>query len=216
MDVSGIINDLVDHGFDDASTERLLAVINETYHDVCDGQPWRFLETSVDLEFDGTTGVPTNWPTDFRTLVAIFRKADGTKVEHIRYDDFIAGYAMNLNYIASPLLYYFQGTQLKAYPIPQATDVVTMEYIREPTELTETDIEANILIPKRYHRATLVNGSLYKLYLMEDDPELSSSFKALYDQAFLKMSASWLIQIDRSDYIHHVDPDDVDDFIDFF
>lgn len=216
MDVQAIIDDLVDHGFDDASTERLLAVINETYYDVCDSQPWRFLEENVTLEFDGANGAPTNMPSDFRTLVAIFRTADGTKLEHIRYDDFIAGYAMDLNNLASPLLYYFQGTQLKTYPIPGATETVTLQYIRTPSELSQTDVEANILIPKRYHRATLVNGALYKLYLMEDDPELSSSFKALYDQALVKMSADWLIQIDRSDYIHHVDPDDVDDFIDFF
>lgn len=216
MDVQGIIDDLVDHGFDDASTERLLAVINETYHDVCDGQPWRFLEENVVLTFDGASAAPTNWPTDFRTLVAIYRTADGTKLVPYRYDDFIAGYASNLDNLASPLIYYFQGTQLKTYPIPGATETVTMQYIRQPTELTSTDVEASILIPKRYHRATLVNGALYKLYLMEDDPELSSAFQALYDRALVKMSADWLIQIDRSDYIHHVDPDDVDDFIDFF
>jgi len=219
VDVAAILSDLDDHGFDDTSDERKLAVLNETYHDVCDREPWRFLETSVDLTFDGTSGIPTNWEADagdFRTLLAIFRKADGTKIEHIRYDDFVAGYASNLTYSGSPLLYYFQGEQLHVYPIPSATDVVTMQYIRQPTELTTTSTEGQILLPPRYHRGVLVNGALYKLYMMEDDPELSNQFERLYEKTVTNMVSSWVIQLDRSDYIHHVDPDDVDDFIDFF
>lgn len=216
IDVQAIFSDLDDHGFDDTSPERKLAVVNDTYYDVCDREAWRFLEASVDLEFDGTTGVPTNWPLDFRTLLAIFRTADGTKLQHIRQDDFIAGYASNLTFQGSPLLYYFEGEQLNAYPIPAATDVVRMKYVKQPDELTETTVEADILLPKRYHRGVLVNGALYKLYLMEDDAELATSFKGLYDEAVAKLVTSWRIQLDRSDYIHHVDPDDVDDFIDFF
>jgi len=64
MDVSEIIDDLEDHGFEDTSEARKLAALNDTLWDVTGREPWPFLEKSVALSFNGSSSTPTNLPSD--------------------------------------------------------------------------------------------------------------------------------------------------------
>jgi len=94
------------------------------------------------------------------------------------------------------------------WPIPGATQTVTMKYIHWPAELVAVDVEAAIILPSRYHRRVLVNGTVYKLYLMEDDPELAREFKNLYEEAIERMRSDlWKRQYDQPDYVHVLDYD---------
>ena len=44
MDVEAMISDIDDHGFEDSSEERKLAVLNDVYQDVLSREAWPFLE----------------------------------------------------------------------------------------------------------------------------------------------------------------------------
>ena len=60
MTAAEIIAEIDDAGFDDKDTSIKLSALNEVYWEVCGLEPWPFLEKTVTLAFDGSSGVPTN------------------------------------------------------------------------------------------------------------------------------------------------------------
>jgi hypothetical protein len=210
VNVSDILLEFTDHGFGDISTVRQMAILNETYNDVIGREPWPFLEKTIDLTFDGTNRTASNMPSDFRSALKLINKASGRRLVAWREDDFMEQYQAVLNQTETPYLFFFQGLSLNVHPIPASSDVVTMRYLAKPVDLLSTDVEATILLPSRYHRATLVNGSLEKLYAMEDDTDLAAWFERKYEKAVQLMRQDlWKQQWDSPDYIHHTDPDDL-------
>jgi len=215
VDVPTILDVIEAHGFDSTddviTDDRKVEALNEAYWDICSRDPWPFLERSIDLTFDGTTGIPTNWPSDVKAPTKVMRDSDGARMEPFRLDDFLDRYGDNLTLQASPILYYREAGQLAVYPIPSASETVTMKYVRVPAALTATSLETDIVLPARFHRGALVNGALYRLYLMQDDTELSAGFERLYEKAISLMRDDlWREQYERPQFIHVNDPDNWD------
>lgn len=196
-----MITDIDDHGFDDTELERKLAVINDVYQDVLAREPWPFLEAFVRLSFDGESEIATNQPADFRALLAA-RVEDGSRVIHMRLDDFERNFGTNTPEVGTPVVYYFLGEELHFYPIPSTTIRVRMPYIKRGTDLDETSVEADILIPREFHRSILVNGALYKLYALEDDAELAAGFQNFMEAAIQRMrEMAWRKQYDSPEFV---------------
>jgi hypothetical protein len=209
MTAAELISDLNDHGFDDTPTERKLAVMNETLWDVAGLEPWSVLIKGVNLNFSGASPTPTNWPSDFRAIASVNRTDIVKRLARWRLDDFQDHYSSRSTEAGNPLLFYFEGATFKVWQVPAAaTGLVRLEYIYWPGSITENSVEADIWLPPQYHRQLIVNGSLYKLYLMEDDPELASAFQQLYDRGIERVRQTLHIQ-DYSDwdYIHAMDED---------
>lgn len=205
MDVPAILSVLNDHGFTDTSTTRKVEVINDTIYDICSREPWPFLEKSVTLTFNGSSGTPTNQPTDFRAVLTVINPSTGRAVKPERLDDFIEAYGSQLTSTGDPICWYWEADVLKVWPIPSSTTTLLVKYLANPTEVTDTSVESAIIIPKRHHRA-IVLGAVYKLYDMEDDVELSSRFEQNYEKRLVTMRDDlWKKQYQVPDYIHDTD-----------
>jgi hypothetical protein len=214
MDVPTMLSVFDAYGFetDDEMTDaRKVEALNETYWDAASRESWPFLETSVTLTFDGTSGVPTNDPGDIGMVMTALRTSDGWVLEPARSDDFYENYGSNLTLVQSPFLYYFEGNATKFYPVPSSSDTVLVKYIKVPTELTATSIESAIVFPKRYHRSVLVMGTLARLAVMQDDIDLANGYERLYEKALaLMIEDVFKQQSQRPDFIHAADSDNWD------
>ena len=181
MDVSEILSELNDHGFEDTASSRKVAILNDTIADVCSREPWPFLEKEIRLTFNGTDAFPSNWPDDFSKEIGIHSPDSSYTLKFERWEVLRRKFSTALTTVGTPTHYYFVKNRLSVYPIPGASDRLDMEYICWHPEITEASLEADILVPARHHRALIV-GTLLKLYAMEDDPELSALFKTTYDE----------------------------------
>lgn len=218
MNVSDMQSELSDHGFDDASDARQLAVLNDAYYDACAREPWPFLEKTVVLDFDDDTlapGTSDEWPTDFRAALAMVVTAGsglsglGQKVKYMRYDDFLARYGTDAT-TGIPSVWYLVGNTAHFYPVPPTDTVITLFYICQPPALADATLEAAILIPPAFHRSVIVNGALFKLYAMEDDTDIAPTFEAYYERGLVNMREYvWRRQYGDNDIVHPVDTDDV-------
>lgn len=220
MDVSEILSELDDHGFNDTAVARKMSILNSVYWKVCSLKPWRFLEKSINLNFAGGSMVASNNPSTVRAVMKAWNVGatmGGRRIRPWRTDDFYETFASNLTLAGTPYLYFIEGDgqggyNVNFYPVPPSgSGLVTMRYLQRPAELLSTDLEAAIVIPPQHHRDVLVNGCLVRLYAMEDDPELSQYFKSLYDEAVQDMDNDlWVVQYDQPDFIHVIDPEDYD------
>jgi hypothetical protein len=214
MDVATMMDIFVSYGFesdDEMTDDRKLEALNETYWDACGRETWPFLVKTMALTFGGSSGVPTNDPADINQVMQVYRTADGVKLEPWRADDFYDEFASQLTRQQSPLLYFFEGDQLTVYPRPSASETVTVKYLQTPAELTELSVEADIAVPKRFHRSVLVVGTLSKLAVMQDDVDMGNAYERLYEKALAFMIGDVMQQqSDRTDFIHVNDPDNWD------
>lgn len=211
-DVSDLIAEIDDHGFEDAETARKAGVINDTLQDICSREPWPFLEDSVTLTFDGITAYPSNWPADFSKVLSIIDLSTGVKLAPERREVMRQSLTRSLADGGLPTIYYFLGTRASFYPVPSEDYELAMDYLVSHPTITDTSVEADILLPARHHRA-LVLGALYKLYALEDDPELSALFKQEYEDKLLVMREDLSrLQYDRPDRIFILSDDDYDTY----
>lgn len=213
-DVSALISELDDHGFGDTPTTRKVGVINDTIADVCSREPWPFLEKELTLTFNGSTSVPSNTPADFSKAVGLHDPSTGAAVSWERWEVIRKRYANQLTTLGlgAPINYYFVGGQLKVYPIPASSQTLDLDYVCFHPTVAQGSLETSILIPARHSRV-IVLGSLYKLYSMEDDPELSAVFSAEYEHRISIMREDLIrVQYDTPDRIFVQDPDDYDDY----
>ena len=213
MDVSEILSELVDHGFEDTSTERKLAKINDAMWDIESREPWPFLEKSVALNFDGTSPTPTNMPTDFKTALWLYDTINGVTIWPERLSTIRDRYGNNIGLVGEPASYYFVAGQIRLYPVPSAsTGRFQLDYIATQPELDENDVSADILLPARHHQA-IVLGALFRLYKMEDDPENGNMFQIDFENRIQQMHEDlFRRQYQRSDRIFVVDEDDLYDY----
>lgn len=197
MDISEIISDIDDHGFEDTDDTRKLAVIQDVYNDVLTREAWPFLEEFIRLTFTGSSDQSNNLPADFRAVLTA-KTEGGQRLQWMRYDEFERRYGSNTQYqVTNPLIYYFIGDELHFYPVPTSTVYIRLAYIKRPNELTLASVEADLYLPREFHRSILVNGALYKLYSLEDDAELAAGFQAYMEQAVGSMREfAWRKQYD--------------------
>lgn len=211
-DVAAIISEIDDHGFADTSSTRKVGIINDTIADICSREPWPFLEKEASLAFDGTTGSPSNVPADFSKLVGLHDPSTGAAVSWERWEVIRKRFANQLTILGlgAPINYYFVGGKLKVYPIPASSQTLDMDYICFHPTVDASTLEAAILIPARHSRAITL-GSLYKLYALEDDPELSAVFAGEYEHRLSIMREDLVrTQYDTPDRIFVQDADDYD------
>jgi hypothetical protein len=212
MDVEEIVSDLNDHGFEDTPIERKLAVINETVWDAGSREPFPQLVDEIALSFDGISPTPTNAPEELRAVISLGYADRKRSLRPMRLDDFEERYGHEeLGGSGDPSVYYFQGSTLKIWPVPAAgAGTMRLKFLKTTEELAEDSVASDIWIPRRFHRGIIVNGAVYKLYIMEDDPELAREFERLYEKAYQNMRVDLLMQqYDENDMIEWY-ADDID------
>jgi hypothetical protein len=210
VDVSEVLTVLNNHGFEDTDTTQKMEALNDAYYDFCSREDWPFLE--AETTFAITSGsVSVTEPTDLSKVLAVRIDSIPRKLVPERYENILAS-DPGLEVTGAPRAYYFVGDQLRIYPEPDGDYTASIYYSRFPSELASDDTESEILIPKR-HQRLLVVGTLYKLYLMEDDPELAAEFERHFESRIERVRADMHNrQIDRPDYIVDVDPESYDEY----
>lgn len=210
MTVQDILDALSDYGFTDTTTARKLEKINASVWDLVGREPWPFMETSIDLTFDGTNPNPLNSPSDLQSVLDIVNLQTGAKLQPIRLQEADMSLNLSLTLPGTPIYYYFIGSQLRVAQIPTSSQTMRMRYIRKHPALVQTDLEVAILVPREHHEVILL-GTLVKLYDMEDDTELSVRFQQLFEKKYMDMRQSvWMRQYDRPDHIVITDAYDYD------
>lgn len=210
MDVSEMITDLGDHGFTDASTNTKVRVLQDAIWEIESLRPWPFLETSINLTFDGTSGLATNFPSNFRAALLLKNAASGLRLEPVDQTDLEDLAGTQIAKVAAPVLYYPEAEKLKLWPVPPNGTTVRMRYLRVSDKIASGTLESAILIPARHHRL-IVLGALVRLYDMEDDPELAARFQSHYEARLERMVEDlFRKQYDRPEYVRVTDPDSWD------
>lgn len=201
MDVADMLDEIDDHGFTDTDVDRKLAMLNDSMYDAASRDSWPFMEETVTLTFSGSSAVPSNLPADFERPVSLVRTADKVKLTPVRYE-IVDQWGADLTESGQPLYYYLLADQLNVWPVPGASETLRMRYIKTPATLTAGTLSAAIDWPVRHHRV-IVLGALFKLYDMEDDPELAVRFQQQYEQRIQQMAGDvFSRQLDRPDVIY--------------
>lgn len=213
MDVSEIITILDNNGYTDTLTADKMQIINDVVWDICAEEPWPWLEKTATFTFNGTSGTPTNYPTDVDSILAVIDTSIPRRLYPLRWEtwrDNISSTAQSTT--NDPLFYYFLASTFYVHPIPPSTNTTTtILYLAKQPELQSTDVEATILMPPQYHSA-IAWGALSLLAAQEDDPENAALFERLYDKKMMKMrDRMYQRQMDRPDSIEIVDPEDIVD-----
>lgn len=211
MDVAQMYDELDDHGFTDTGTARKLSMLNDALYDAAGREVWPHLETSINLTFSGSSPTASNFPANFKRVIDLIHVGTKSKIEWERLDVIDAqGYDLTQN--GTPMLYYMIGNTVNFWPVPTASDVVRMRYNRIPAALTDSTLSAAVDWPVEHHRA-LVLGALYRLYDLEDDPELAQRFQQHYEQRLAFMAGDvFNRQTDRPDRIYMIPGFDYDLF----
>jgi len=213
MDVPTLLDLLDEFGFADADQEWKVQAIQNTIWDIEGLKPWPFLETSIDLNFDGSSGVATNLPSNFRAALRLKDLSTGDRITPVRLDDAEDHIGKDYTEVGNPAFYYFEGGQLKVWPLPTSgSSRLRLKYVRWSDPIDATSAEADIVIPKFYHEA-IQYGTLLRLLDSEDDPELSVRYQGHYESQLERMANTlFQLQFDRPDVITITDPDDWDFF----
>lgn len=193
------------YGFADANSADLVDMTNEVYHDICGLEPWPFLEKQITLTFDGTTGVPTNSPSDFRAAISLNDSATAVPLQPMRVEEHYRNHSSNLTLKGDPLFYFFVPNKtLNVYPIPSSSlgnNNLILTYLFDEADLTANSVSADIVLPSKYHFA-IVYGVLSMLYLEEDDEAQSDYFQNRMDRKIDRMRRDlWTRNFDRPDTI---------------
>lgn len=207
MDAADMIAIIDDFGFDDIADARKATMLNVASKEICLGEAWPFLETEFYLNTDGTA-VPSDYPTDVQAVKQLQWISPRERLTHIRLDHFRRTVQNPADTASTPRYFYFVGKQLRVWPIPPAgTDVMIMDYIKEPATIGATTLEANITLPKTYHDLLWL-GALVKLFPMDDDLEMAQWARAEYDAILGRMrNTMWIREYSDPDPIWIIDSD---------
>lgn len=210
MTVQDIITEINDHGFSDSGTTLKVRAINQAIKNIAYRKPWPFLEKVTTLTFSGSSATPSNTPSDLRAVMKIINTTTGSRIRFKRTDDMEEAYGSQLTTAGVPYFYYFEGTTLKVWQVPSATQTLRLRYLRTAPNVVDSDPESAIIVPPDYHE-TIVLRALYRLYILEDDAEMAVYFKNLYDENIADMTdALFTLQHDEPEYVHVIDADDYD------
>lgn len=202
MNVADMLADINFHGFDDTPVDQKLRVLNDTIWDIDSREKWPYLIKSKTLDFDGASPTPTTPLTDMKAVQWISDPVTGEAVWSERLENIRSKYAGTETNVDVPFKFYFVGQQLRFYPTPPAsTGRFLLDYVAIQPAITETSVEADILLPAR-HQRIIVLGALVKLYAGDDDPELASEKQQEFDYRLSNMRNELLIQqYQRSDAV---------------
>lgn len=211
MDVATITDLLDEYGFADSDAGLKLQAIQGAIWEIEGRKPWPFLETFTTLNFDGSSGTATNLPANLRYTLRLKDLSTGARILPVREEDAEDHIGLDYTENGDPSFYYFEGGQLKVWPLPpSSTGRLRLKYGRWSEPITAASPESAILIPKYYHEAILY-GALLRLLDSEDDPELSVRYQGHFDLRLQQMETTlFQLQFDRPDSIQITDPDDWD------
>lgn len=205
-----MITDLGDYGFTDSSTTTKVRALQKSIRRIERIRPWPFLETKIDLSFDGTSGLATNFPANFRAALMLKNTATGQRLEPMTQGDVEDIVGVQLAQVGAPQVYYPEAEKLNLWPVPPNGTTVRMRYIRWSDAISSSTTSSQILIPERHHDV-IVSGALIVLYDMEDDPELAARQQEHYLRALDEMIEDLFVkQFDRPEHIRVTDPDSWD------
>lgn len=215
MDVPTLLDLFVSYGFetDDEMTDaRKLEALNETYWDACSREGWPFLEMKEGFAVDGAGLITPASGTEVASVQAVWFSTSGRVLRPIRLDDLNQSNPTWASLSDNPVYYYFIRDHIYVAPIPAADPGDgQITYLQKPAELAALGTEADIIIPKQYHRSVLAMGTLSRLAMMQDDPDMAAAYERLYEKALVQMASDLLVrQTDQPDYIHVNDPDNWD------
>jgi hypothetical protein len=205
MDVADMYSELNDHGFTDTGTPRKLGMLNDALYDAAARESWPHLETSANLTFDGSSQVATNQPADLGSVMELVDLTNGNRpLEWVRLD-VLDKQGVDHTQTGTPLYYFFLGDEIHFWPIPPASTSIRLRYYRIPAPLVDGMLSASIDWPVPHHRV-LVLGALFRLYDLEDDPELAVRFQQHFEQRIqVAVGDQFQRQVDRPDRIY-MDP----------
>lgn len=195
-----LIQSMRNHGFTDIDSATLTELLNDAYEDVWGREAWPFR--------DGQTTENTAAGTATLTLPADFGKAVSLVIDDLalnlipkRLDELEHQFSGDLTYQGLPMYYYFIGSTLKLYPVPDGVYTVTISYVKSFTPLVNgTDTPA---LPSN-HRVVLL-GALASAYDMEDDTDLAVRFEGRFENRLQTVREEWWMQqYDKPDLIHDI------------
>lgn len=180
MTFAELKTELEARGFDYLSDTRQGYFLNRAYHRVCDREPWPFLEGTA-------TGTSPLTISDARAVLSV---VSTTSAEVLQWEDIrtLRESDPSLSQSGVPYCWYFEGTDLTAYP--SSSDTLSVRYIKVPTDLTNNSDEP--VFPARYHYA-LVDGACTYAYRDSDNLEAASATEDEFEKAILEMTDSLLV-----------------------
>lgn len=189
MTLNDMIAEMQNHGFEDLDTATLTRLLNDAYEDVWSREPWPFREGQVDITVSQGVAQVTA-PADFGKVASLFVKDMGTNLEPMRREDIGKQFPGNLTEQDQPVWYYFIGSGLYLYPVPDTTYTLTLYYLKQFTPLVNpTDVPA---LPSN-HRI-IVLGALTSAYDMEDDNDVALRFQSRFEDRIAAVREEWWMQ----------------------
>lgn len=202
-----MLDEINDHGFQDIITTRKVNAIQAAVWEIESMEPWPFLEETITLTFSGSSGLPSNVPSNFRAALRLKDLQTGRRISWVRLDEYEDMIGLQADLVGNPTVFYLDGGQVHVWPIPPASTTVRMRYLRWSTAITSTSVESDFLIPPQFHDA-IVKGALQRIYDMEDDPGQADRMRGLMNEEVARMKATLFAnEFDRPDFIS-VDPED--------
>lgn len=213
MTVDELLTSMNEFGFEDTDISEKTNALNFAIKNITQRKLWSFLDTVVTLNFDGSSAIPSNVPSDLRAVRKIMDLSTPRRVRFKRTDDMEEQYGSTLTQSGDPYYYYFEGRTLKVYQVPSATKTLRLRYARFANKVQSGDPESAIIVPPDGHEAVLFRA-LQHLYDLEDDSELAQRFEAKAENSIALLAEAFdVLQTDEAEYIHVVDNDDwYDDF----
>lgn len=203
-----ILNEIDAHGFQDTDINEKLRAINASIHNITARKPWPWLHKVASLTFDGTNPYPIIAPSDSRAALKMIDTSNGRRVRYKSVDEIEEQYGNQLTSQGSPYFYYFEGTQLRVWQVPGATQTLRYRYIRIHPTVLQNDPESAILIPVYGHEA-IVFRAIMRLADLEDDSEIAARFGGLFDQEMQQIEEAFVVQqFDTPEHVLVMDEDD--------
>ena len=195
-----LITSMLNHGFTDIDTATLTDLLNDAYEDVWGREAWPFREGQTTE--DTTAGNATlTLPADFGKALSLVIDSMSLNLIPKRLDELEHQFSGDLTYNGLPMYYYFVGSTLKLYPVPDSVYTVTISYIKSFTPMANgTDAPA---LPSN-HRIILL-GALASAYDMEDDTDLALRFEGRFENRIQTVREEWWMQqYDKPDLWHDI------------
>jgi hypothetical protein len=206
MDVDGMIDYVQLHGFQDLSDAQVLAALNLAYRDLNNAYLWEYLayqQTTPTVASSPNIGSGLSFP--LRAVARIQDLTNNTILLPIRRDEAYGEWYSTTT--GTPFAYHVfrdqaSKTRLIALtPTPSGVYQMLVTYYIQPQALVIGGLETDIFVPVEFHDV-LINGTLARLYNLNDDANQAQLFQALYNAGVQGMvAADGLSQVDRPDTI---------------
>lgn len=198
MNVSDMITEIQEHGFEDISSTRIVAAINDAYHDVVSRYSWPWAE--VTQTASSVVGNQTlTLATAIRKVQKVVDTTNDIRLYYSTMEDLVnqVSNVADVTDTSIPTNFYLYDGVLNLYPTPNAVNVYRVWGVATTADLTSGSLSADILIPPRHHRV-LILGALANLAPLNDDLGLSQFHSGRYEQRIQHMvTDSFDISSDR-------------------